>query len=146
MLAPYGTWKIPHLSGGDGAEDVDDAVGLLLAFLRVLFPEETAAARKKDALLSQEVKAGPHVTGYLDSKRPVNYSDPSRLRRFGLAQKITSPPPFFPGCPLARTSRHISFTSICSPFKERDNKAYVTNHNAHLMKCLLLPVTLIYNH
>lgn len=41
--------EITRLSWGDCAENVDDAVGLLLPLLRIFFPEQSAAARKTQA-------------------------------------------------------------------------------------------------
>lgn len=38
--------EITHLSRRDRAENVDDAVGLLLPLLRIFFPEQSTAARK----------------------------------------------------------------------------------------------------
>lgn len=37
----------PYLPRGDSAEDIDDAVGLLLSFLGIIFTEQAAAAREE---------------------------------------------------------------------------------------------------
>lgn len=41
-----GSW-VPYLPGCDRAQDVDDAVGLLLPFLRILLAKQATAAQEK---------------------------------------------------------------------------------------------------
>lgn len=50
--------EITHLSRSDCAENVDDAVRLLLPLLRIFFPEQSAAARKtQDSLVIRLFKS-----------------------------------------------------------------------------------------
>lgn len=39
--------SVPYLPRSDSAENIDDAVGLLLSFLGIIFTEQAAAAREE---------------------------------------------------------------------------------------------------